>query len=157
MEKPSNMSNITPREEIADVGPQKCQCSFGDSCAFKPEPSNRGTGKGRARSLSPPGTPHRNSKGDGKGGAVLTEVQPQAHKNLLVKIRQGKRTDHLTQISTEEVVKREIPVVLGIALNVQNSKLQPGGIETSVFTITQVNLMMRKISATFAIHSRSGE
>ena len=45
----------------------KGQCSFGDSCAFKPEPNKKGKGKGRPRSPSPTGSPHRKSKGDGKG------------------------------------------------------------------------------------------
>ena len=39
--------------------------------------------------------------------SVLTEVQKGAHQNLLVKVRQGKRTDHLEKTSDEEVVKRK--------------------------------------------------
>ena len=75
---------------------------------------------------------------------MLTEVQ-KTHQNLLVKVRQGKRTDHLAQISRKEVVKREIPVVLGVSLNVQHSELQPdAGTETSLFTNTQLNLMMKR-------------
>ena len=41
--------------------------SFGEACAFKHEPNKKGKVKGRPRALSPTGSPHRNSKGDGKG------------------------------------------------------------------------------------------
>ena len=44
----------------------KRQCSFGDSCAFKHDPNKKG--KRKPRSPIPTGSPHRNSKGDGKGG-----------------------------------------------------------------------------------------
>ena len=43
------------------------QCSLADSCAFNHDPNKKGKGKGRPRSLSPTGSPHRNSKGDGEG------------------------------------------------------------------------------------------
>ena len=42
-------------------------CSFGEACAFKHYPNKKVKGKGQPRSLSPTGSPHRNSKGDGKG------------------------------------------------------------------------------------------
>ena len=115
MEKPNNMSNITPREEFAEVGPQKdivhLEIRAHSSLTQAKE------AKERDELVHLRQQAHRTafSKGDGKGGAVLTEVQTEAHQNLLVKIRQGKRTDHLTQISTEEVVTKEIPVVLGMS------------------------------------------
>ena len=46
---------------------RKGQCSSCSSCAFEHEPIKKGKGKGRLRSLSPTSSPHRNSKGDGKG------------------------------------------------------------------------------------------
>ena len=70
----------------------KGQRSSGGSYAFKHEPNKKGNGKERPRSPSPTGSPKRNSKGKGK--VVMMEAQ-EAHQNLLVKVRQGKRTDHL--------------------------------------------------------------
>ena len=46
----------------------KGQCSFGEACASKYDPKKKGSGKGRLHSRFPTGSPHRNSKGDGKGG-----------------------------------------------------------------------------------------
>ena len=68
------------------------QCSLGDSCALTHEPKKKGKGKGRFRSLSPTGSPHRTSKGDGKGSG---DGGLKGTKNLLLKVRQGKRTDYL--------------------------------------------------------------
>ena len=45
----------------------KNQYSFGEACAFKHAPKKKGKGKGRPRSLVQTGSPHRSSKGDGKG------------------------------------------------------------------------------------------
>ena len=43
------------------------QCSQGDSCVFKHDPSKKNEGMGRERSPSPSRTPRRNSTGDVKG------------------------------------------------------------------------------------------
>ena len=40
------------------------------ACASKHDPNKKGKGKGRPRSPSPTGSPHRISKGDGKGNDV---------------------------------------------------------------------------------------
>ena len=45
----------------------KRQCSFGEISAHSNMNQKKGKGKGRSRSRSPTGSPHRNSKGDGKG------------------------------------------------------------------------------------------
>ena len=41
--------------------------SLGEACAFKHDPNKKAKGKGRPRSLSPTGSPHQNSRGNGKG------------------------------------------------------------------------------------------
>ena len=91
------------------------QCSFGDSCALTHEPNKRGRGKGRFRSPSPTGSPHRTSNGDGKGSddGGLKGTQKFAGKSP-----SGKRTDHLEKTSSEEVVRRIIHVIIGTFLNV---------------------------------------
>ena len=53
----------------------------------------------------------------------MTEVL-EAHQDLLVKVRQGKRTDHFVQTSRKEVAQSEIHVIVGMFPNVQNSKLR---------------------------------
>ena len=81
----------------------------------------------------------------------VTEAQ-KAHRNLLVKVSQGKKTDYLVQTSRKEVAKREIHVIIGMFPNVQNINLQQdANSETSVHTNTLLNLLMEK-SAFVAIH-----
>ena len=52
---------------------------------------------------------------------VMTEVQ-KAHQNLLVKVRQGKRTGYFVCTSRGEVVRREIRAIFGMLPNVHDSK-----------------------------------
>ena len=75
------------------------QCSFGEACAFKHDPNQKGKGKGRPRSPSPTGSPHRHSKGDGKGSddrgakdtAQLTgkSLSVKANRLLCTKLKTG--------------------------------------------------------------------
>ena len=55
--------HTAPREETILVGPRKATKIGAHSSMNR----TRGKGKGRLRSLSPTGSPHRNSKGDGRG------------------------------------------------------------------------------------------
>ena len=54
---------------------------------------------------------------------AMTEVL-KAHQNLLVKVREEKRTYHHVQTSRKEVAKGEIQRIIGMFPNVQNSNLQ---------------------------------
>ena len=94
----------------------KGQCSDGEACAFKHDPNKNGKGKGRPRSLSSTGAPHRNSNCDGKGSDDGSAIR-------VVKVRQGKQKDYLVQNSKQEVAKGEIHVIVGMFPNVQNSSL----------------------------------
>ena len=74
----------------------------------------------------------------------MTKAQ-KAHQHLLVKVRQGHRTDYLGRTSRKEVAKGEIHVIIGMFPNVKNSNLQVGAdSETGLHTNTQANLMMKK-------------
>ena len=55
-----------PREKTASVGSRKANVQV-ESRAFKHVPNKQGRGKGWLSPPSPTGSPHRNSKGDGKG------------------------------------------------------------------------------------------
>ena len=82
---------------------------------------------------------------------AVTEVL-KAHSNLLVKVRQVKRTDYLVQTSRKKVAKGEIRVVVGVFSNVHNSKLQvDADSESSVHTNTQQNVLMKR-TIQIAIH-----
>ena len=73
---------------------------------------------------------------------MMTETQ-KAHRNLLVKVHQGKPTSCFAETSRTEVVWREIRAITGMCQKVQNSKLQiDAKSETSVHTNTQQNLLM---------------
>ena len=80
----------------------KGQCSSEDSCAFKHEPNKKGKEQGRLRSPSPTGSPHRSSKGSGKGrndgGATGTP-------KLTGESPSGKANRLSLEISREEVAK----------------------------------------------------
>ena len=65
--KGTNMSNTTPKEETASVGPQKANAHLEIHAHSSMNQTRKAQGKGRFHSLSPTGSPHRNSKGDGKG------------------------------------------------------------------------------------------
>ena len=57
------------------------------------------------------------------------------HQNLLVKVREGKRTDYFAETSREEVVRMEFRATLGRFPNAQNTILQLDAVsETSVST-----------------------
>ena len=75
MGAPSNGKAKGKCEANAKSNPEKGDCigwttkgqrSYGEACAFKHDPTKKDKGKER-RSLSPTGSPHRKSKGDGKG------------------------------------------------------------------------------------------
>ena len=55
----------------------------------------------------------------------MTEVL-KAHQNLLVKVRQGKRTDYFVQTLRKEVAKGEIHVIIGMFPIVQKIKASAG-------------------------------
>ena len=75
---------------------------------------------------------------------AVTQVL-KAHQNLLVKVRQGKRTDYLVQASRKEVAKREIHVIIGMWPSVHNSELRVNAdSETSVHTNTQQHMLMQR-------------
>ena len=85
------MPNTTPREDTAYVG-------------FKHEPNIKGKVKGRPCSLSPTGSRHQNSRGDGNFGedrgakdttTFAGKIPSEKSTNLLVKVRQGKLTDNV--------------------------------------------------------------
>ena len=44
--------------------------------------------------------------------------------SLLVKVTEGKQTDYFVQTSRKEIAKGEIHIIVGMFLNVLNSKLQ---------------------------------
>ena len=93
----------------------KGQCSDGEACAFKHDPNKKGKGKGRPRSPSSTGSPHRNLIGDGKGSDDESAIR-------VVKFRQGWQRDYLGQNSKQEVAKGEIHVIVGMFPNVQKFK-----------------------------------
>ena len=141
------MQNTTPGDSVRWT--TKGQCSLGVSCAFKHDPNKKGKGKGRPRSPSRTGSPHRNMKGDGKcsddgnakGIPKLTGQSPSAKLNRLpcMNFKTGS-------------CQKGICVIIIIFLNVQDSNLKPdASSETSVFTDTQLNLLLNK-NATIAIH-----
>ena len=65
-EKAKKMPTTAPREKTASVGSRKANVQV-ESRAFKHDPNKQGRGKGWLSPPSPTGSPHRNSKGDGKG------------------------------------------------------------------------------------------
>ena len=89
-EKEKNMPKTTPKGRDGTCWFTNGQCSFEDSCAFTHEPNKKVKGKGRPRSLYPTGSPHRNSKGGGKGN---DDVGAQGTPKHIVKYIQGERTD----------------------------------------------------------------
>ena len=119
------MRKTTPREETAYVGSRKAHVHL----QIRAHSSIKG--KGRPRSLSPTGEPH-------DGGAKDT---PQ---KLLVKVCQEKQTYYFVQASSQEVFRRQNPVIIGMLLDVQKFNLQPeASSETRVFTNTHLNLLMK--------------
>ena len=123
----------------------KGQCSCAEACAFKHDPNKKGEGKGRPRSLSPTGQPHRNSKRDGKcSDHGSAEGTPKFT---------GKSPSESEQTTLYKLQERKLPKVnfmqfLACSRMCKKSILQPDtSSETSVFTNAQLNLLVkRKIS-----------
>ena len=120
----------------------KGQCSFGDSCAFKHEPDMNVEGKGRPRSPSPTGSPHRNSKRDGKSGDDGSTKGTPKHTG---KSPSGK-TNKLSCINfKKESCQKGNFCNYWHFLNVQTSKIQPeASSETNASTNTQLTLLITR-------------
>ena len=132
-----------PRDETASVGSQKGHCSCGEGYAFKHDTNKKCKGKGRPRSLFRTGSPHWKSKGEGKGSDHGSGRD--THQNLLVKVRQGTRTNHLVQTSRKEIARGDFHAIIGMCPSVQNFQFQvDADSETSLHANTQLNLLMKR-------------
>ena len=100
--------------------------------------NKKGRGKGRPRSPTPTGPPHRNSKG-GDDWDVL-----KIYRKFLVKVRQGKQTDNAVQTSRKESVQRRIHVMIGMFLNGQFSNLPVDADSETMCTQTHINLLTKR-------------
>ena len=96
------------------------QCSSGEACASTHDPNKKGKGKGRPRSPCPTGSPRLNSTGDGKGSDDgSAKGTPKV--NWTTPVRKSEQTTFV-QSSRREVSEGEVHVIIGMFVDVQNSK-----------------------------------
>ena len=136
------MPNTTPREETASVGPRKANVYL--EIHAQSSMTHTRKAKGRDDFVHFLRQVHRTETRKVTEKVAMTEAQT-ALKNLLVKVRQGKRTDYHVSTSRKKVARREVRVIIGKFPNDQESNLQADAdSETSVHTNTELNRRMER-------------